>query len=79
MEDAPRDIKDVKFTLDDHGVATITLERPHRLNAMSEDMAEGIMRLVDYLSSAPAEKVRACIVTGGTRAFSTGRDLKVSQ
>ena len=41
-------------------------------------MAQGLLRLADYLASAPADKVRACIVYGGTRAFSTGRDLKVS-
>jgi len=78
LEEPPRNLKDIKFSLKD-GVATITLDRPHRLNALSEDMGESMMRLCEYLTEAPADKVRACIVTGGPRAFSTGRDLKDSK
>jgi hypothetical protein len=78
LEEPPRNLKDIQFTLED-GVATITLCRPHRLNALSEDMGESLMRLCEYLTEAPADKVRACIVTGGARAFSTGRDLKASK
>lgn len=54
-----------------------TAPSPHRLNALSEAMGESLLRLADYLAAAPADQVRACIVYGGTRAFSTGRDLKV--
>lgn len=50
---------------------------PHRLNALSEPMAESLLRLSGYLAAAPADQVRVCVVTGGPRAFSTGRDLKV--
>ncbi|KAM3577142.1 hypothetical protein VYU27_001059 [Nannochloropsis oceanica] len=78
LEEPPRNLKDIEFSLKD-GVATITLDRPHRLNALSEEMGESLMRLCEYLTEAPADKVRACIVTGGSRAFSTGRDLKASK
>lgn len=78
LEEPPRNLKDLTFSLQD-GIATITLDRPHRLNALSEDMGESLMRLCEYLTAAPADKVRACIVTGGPRAFSTGRDLKDSK
>lgn len=78
LEEPPRNLKDVQFALKD-GVATITLDRPHRLNALSEDMGESVMRLCEYLTAQPVDKVRACIISGGPRAFSTGRDLKDSK
>lgn len=67
----------VPFTLPQPNLSIHTY-RPQRLNALSEGMGESLLRLADYLAAAPADRVRACIVYGGTRAFSTGRDLKVS-
>ena len=56
-------------------IATITLERPQSLNAMSNEMYQEItdaLRTVDEDS-----EIRAAIVTGsGGRAFSAGADLK---
>ncbi len=80
MEEPPRNLQDVQFALDPAtGIATITLDRPHRLNALSEGMAESLLKLCDYLAAAPADKVRVCVLHGGARAFSTGRDLKDSK
>lgn len=55
------------------GVATITLNRPDRLNAMSRPMAAGLVALIDRADRD--ESVRALILTGAGRAFCAGVDL----
>lgn len=56
-------------------VLTIQLNRPHRLNAMSFDMAE---QIISTAKSIPDE-ITCILVTGTDRSFSTGRDLKDSR
>ncbi|MET7385419.1 enoyl-CoA hydratase/isomerase family protein [Streptomyces sp. NPDC005529] len=64
----------------DSGVAVLTLDRPHRLNAIDLGTAAGLTaawRALRY-----DDTVRAVVVTGsGTRAFCTGidRDAEVPQ
>lgn len=54
-------------------VLTITLNRPDRLNAYTEEMRE---ELIAALDAADADdNVRAIIVTGAGRAFCAGADL----
>ncbi len=54
-------------------VATITLNRPERMNAISGPM---LASLSEYLLQANADpKVRAVILTGAGRAFCVGLDL----
>lgn len=56
-------------------VATITLDRPERLNALSIAMMGALLRAVDSLGRNP--QVWAVLITGsGDRAFSAGIDLK---
>jgi enoyl-CoA hydratase/carnithine racemase len=55
------------------GVATITLNRPDRLNAMNDDMYAGLMAAFDQTDSD--DSVRAVVVTGAGRAFCAGADL----
>jgi enoyl-CoA hydratase/carnithine racemase len=57
----------------DNGVATITLNRPDRLNALDTEMYEGLMAAFDRTDADDA--VRAVIVTGAGRAFCAGADL----
>lgn len=56
------------------GVATITLNRPDRRNAMSEPMIEGLGELLR--DSAGDPRVRALVLTGAGRAFCAGGDVQ---
>src|SRR5579862_2840954 len=55
------------------GVATITLNRPRVLNALSRQMILDLMDVLDRLAEDAA--VRAVILTGTGRAFCAGLDL----
>jgi enoyl-CoA hydratase/carnithine racemase len=55
------------------GVATITLNRPDKLNAMNGEMYEGLMAAFDRTDGD--DGVRAVVVTGAGRAFCAGADL----
>jgi 2-(1,2-epoxy-1,2-dihydrophenyl)acetyl-CoA isomerase len=56
------------------GIATLTLNRPETLNAMNEAMLAELERLLLRLETETA--VRAVILTGTGRAFSSGGDQK---
>jgi enoyl-CoA hydratase len=57
------------------GIATITLSRPERLNAIGVRLAQELRAAVESVEAGGA--ARALIITGaGERAFCTGADLK---
>ncbi len=56
------------------GVGRITLNRPNRLNAWDSDFGDVLRQVVTERAIAP--EVRAVLVTGAGRAFSSGADLK---
>lgn len=59
---------------DDEGVATLTLNRPAKLNALSPELVCRLADAWEALAADPA--VRVAIITGaGERAFCTGADL----
>ncbi|MFC3443437.1 enoyl-CoA hydratase/isomerase family protein [Sphingobium rhizovicinum] len=63
----------LRFTIADH-IATITLDRPEKLNAMTPDMAAALVEAVSQCNGSDA--VRVVIVTGaGEKAFSAGSDI----
>jgi enoyl-CoA hydratase/carnithine racemase len=56
-------------------VATVTLDRPEALNAISTELAVALAEAVEPLATDPS--VRALVLTGaGERAFCVGADLK---
>jgi len=57
----------------DQGIATITLDRPDKLNAYNAQMRHELELLFDETDADDA--VRAVIVTGAGRAFCAGADL----
>src|SRR5215813_4887938 len=61
------------YELDDTGVATITLNRPERLNALTFEVYR---ELIDTIGALRREKaVRVLIITGAGRAFCSGGDV----
>jgi 2-(1,2-epoxy-1,2-dihydrophenyl)acetyl-CoA isomerase len=56
------------------GVGTITLNRPQTLNAWTEQFGEELGAIVAGAACDPS--VRAVLVTGAGRGFSSGADLK---
>ncbi len=57
----------------DEAVATITLNRPEVLNALDDAIARALLEAVER--AAADETVRAVVVTGAGRGFSSGADL----
>jgi 2-(1,2-epoxy-1,2-dihydrophenyl)acetyl-CoA isomerase len=58
----------------DGAVGRITLNRPETLNAWHPDFGRELKQVIDLDAAAPA--VRAVLVTGAGRGFSSGADLK---
>ena len=56
------------------GIATITLDRPDALNAMTVAMKQEL--LAAFRAVARDRSVRAIVLTGAGRAFSAGQDLR---
>jgi enoyl-CoA hydratase len=61
----------------DQGVATIKLNRPGVLNAMNKQLWIDFQAALE--DAGTDEQIKALIVTGEGRAFSTGADLKESK
>jgi enoyl-CoA hydratase len=73
MSDAAADGRHVVVSLDDR-VATITLNRPEKLNALTLAMLADLNAACDTIDADP--DVRVVIVTGaGPKAFSAGADV----
>ena len=65
---------DIAFAVDGH-VATITLNRPQKLNAVTPEMADAIVAHVEHCNSS--DTIRCVIVTGaGEKAFCAGSDIR---
>ena len=63
----------LNYHLSDDGLLAVELDRPERLNALSDDLMNEID---DLFSSVDADEVRCATVEGaGDRAFSAGADI----
>jgi enoyl-CoA hydratase/carnithine racemase len=66
--------KTFRYAVDDKGVATITLDRPERLNSLT---FESYGELRDAFATLDGEDaVRAIVITGEGRGFCSGGDAK---
>jgi len=65
--------QDILYEKED-GVAVITLNRPDRLNAFSEEMIDGWRRALE--DARDDADIGAVVVTGAGRAFCAGADTK---
>jgi len=64
----------VLYEVDDHGVATMTLNVPERLNAFSGQMHNDMREVFLEVNRDPS--VRVLVITGTGRALSVGADIK---
>ncbi len=73
MSESSIELETVDLLLAD-GVATVTLNRPQALNAWNKQFALDLLAALDRVAADDA--VRAVVITGAGRAFSSGADLK---
>jgi 2-(1,2-epoxy-1,2-dihydrophenyl)acetyl-CoA isomerase len=66
-------VPDVRLEVAD-AVATITLDRPDALNALTVSMKEALLAVLADVAADDA--VRAIVLTGAGRAFCAGQDLR---
>src|SRR5882762_8200439 len=57
-------------------VAVLTLARPHRLNAIDDELVEDTHAALDKIEAYPS--CRVLIITGQGRAFCSGADLRAA-
>lgn len=69
---SPKDFQTIALAVAD-GIATITLNRPDKLNAFNARMRDELIAAFDATDADDA--VRAVVVTGAGRAFCAGADL----
>jgi len=69
---APPELETIRIEVDGE-IATMTLDRPKVLNAMSPELIGELVTAAAWL--ADRARVRALIVTGAGRAFSAGGDV----
>jgi 2-(1,2-epoxy-1,2-dihydrophenyl)acetyl-CoA isomerase len=73
MEQKMDALPELLETIED-GIATLTFNRPERMNALSTPIMDGLLHGLPRLAGDPAVKV--VILTGAGRAFCAGGDVK---
>jgi len=66
------DYQDIIYTKEE-GIATITLNRPDKMNAFNPEMTQSIYKAVR--DADKDEKIRVLVITGAGHAFCTGGDV----
>ena len=67
------DYETLGVTVDDDGVATLTLNRPDALNSFTVTMARELEQF--FRTDAMDDEIKAVVVTGAGKAFCAGMDL----
>jgi len=67
------DFETIRLETDGDGIATITLDRPDKLNAFNKQMLTDMVAAFDVTDAD--DSVRAVVVTGNGRGFCAGADL----
>ncbi len=70
-------MSEVLLREDEGGIATLTLNRPDQLNALSEALLEALQAELDRISTERGTRV--VILRGAGRAFCAGHDLREMQ
>ena len=65
--------ENLTFTIDEHGIALITLNRPERLNAFTFEMIDAWHAALVESKSNP--EVKVVVITGAGKAFCSGGDI----
>jgi 2-(1,2-epoxy-1,2-dihydrophenyl)acetyl-CoA isomerase len=68
-----QELETVQLKIED-GVAWVVLNRPDALNAWTRQLGEDLLTAIEHAASS--SDVRAIVLTGEGRAFSSGADLK---
>ena len=58
-------------------VATLTIARPHKLNALTDGVMQELVETLDRI--AKDESIRVVVLTGEGRAFSAGFDVSIDK
>ena len=66
--------EDLVLYKEENSVVTLTLNRPKKFNALSEQMLNILQENLDYI--ATNESIRIVIIQGSGKAFCAGHDLK---
>ncbi len=65
----------VLFEVEDE-IATVTMNRPDALNALSPEIRAGLREAVTTIKEKAGDEIKVVILTGAGRAFSAGGDVK---
>ncbi len=68
---------EILLRVDDDGVATVTLNRPEKRNAMNPPLIDGLRAAFDQLEAR--DDVRVVVVRGAGPAFCAGMDLRAME
>ena len=67
----------IDLQVDEQAVATITLNRPDKRNAMSDDMRSEFIHALEHVAATKA--IRALVLTGAGKGFCAGGDISGMQ